>query len=610
MAPKWYESAKLIDSVIDDQPVQMLSHKAVVEKETEEILLKAIVPVEYAHLGFGCNTLSGEVIGPALIAEEALIDPGIIQGQETSFYLDLIKNRYELNEKMGVSASASYSGLFKASAKTTFVNEHKFNRESVYLIARVLVTNSRTQLIEYKPSDSFAEFIANDPTKIKWNRFLEIYGNQFIFSIATGGEFYALYEFHTESIQQKYALETHLKGKGWGFQAEGDFKKELEKIDTNVNITCKLYIRGGRGKLPEIKDDKIIDAALSFPQSVDPEAGAPVVYQAVTKDYKVVADFPGFPDDINENLDSNEKICDEVAKQLARIEDLEQSLVMQGDLDQKNKKKLDVIKEELIAEIQKIAKSPMTSHEEPTHLMDGIKSIEAEKIWEMIPGQLVQISVGSYQNVWGVAADDFVYRWKSDESEWENISGRLVNVSVGGDGTTWGVNRQDQPHRWDVNRWTYIPAVLKQISVGSKDHVWGISRAGEVWQWEPQSWVKRISTQIGTFDSLSVGSDGIVVLLKENHEVYKLMIDEDEVSFEKIEGKLSNISVGNASEIWGIDTKGQVVKWDGEKETWNPLTSNRKLRFISAGDDGTVWGVDGQGKIFRLNRALLPMSWL
>lgn len=603
MERKWYESAKLLDVIIDNQPEKILSYEAVAEKDLQEFPLKAVAPVEYAQLGIGCNTFSGDARSKALIADEALIAPGKIQGQEKRFYLDLIKNKHELNKKMEVSASASYSGLFSASAKSTFVNGQNLNRESVYLLVKVLVTNSRTQFKEYKPSEGFTKFIAKDP--INWNQFIKKYGNQFIFSIATGGEFYALYEFHTESIQQKNSLEIHLEGKGWGFEAEGDFKKALEEIDTNVNVTCKLYIRGGKGKLPEIKDDKIIQAALDFPEAVDPESGAPVAYKAETNDYDVVDDFPGFPDYINENLNQNKDICDEIAMQLARIEDLEQSLIMQGDLDDITKKKLDDIKECFIDEMQKIVKSPISTHEEPAQLIDRIEKIEIEKAWTMIPGQaLTQISVGSNQYVWGVSGDNQIWEWNSAGYNWKNISGGLMTVSVGADGTVWGVNSKASIFRRDINKWKNIKGGLKQISVGGKEHVWGINSGGQVFQWENQKWAPRTNKQTGTFNLLSVGSDGAVFLLKENYQVFKWV--KEKALFEQIKGELSYISVGKASEIWGIDTKSQVVKWDGE--TWKPLPSARKLKSISVGDDGTVWGVDGQGNIFRLNITLLPMS--
>jgi len=593
---KWYERAKLVNVVTVDESVKLLHSEAGPGEDSEEFLLvKAAtpVPVEEANLGFGCNTFSGDVRGRALIAEDALIDSGI-QGSETTFNLHLIKSKHELNEKMEVGASASYSaGLFSASAKSKFVKEQKVNRESTYLLVKVLVTNSKTHFKEYKPSKEFTEFIAKDP--IDWNRFLIKYGTGFIFQIVTGGEFYALYEFQTKSIEQKNSIEVQVSGGYAGFSAGAAFKQAMDNIHTDVDITCTLYTNGGKGKLPQIDGPSIIKAALDFPVSVNPKDGAPVAYQAFAKDYDVVDDFPGYPDDIQEKLDKNKEICDNVTELLVRVEDLEQSLEMQRVLDPMTKNELNDIKEDLINEMKEITEEPLSIHADPTPpLIDKIDKIDAEKVWTMMPGKLTQISVGRDVlygcHVWGVNASRQIWRWNKDQNNWEMIAGSLTNVSVGADGTTWGVNHKQHIFRWD-NNWTRIKGRLKQISVGSKDYVWGINSKGQVFQWENQHWVLRTTG----FNLLSVGSDGTVVLLKENRQVFKW--NKDEASFEPINGELSHITVGNASQIWGIDSKGQVVKWDGE--TWKPLSSTRKLKSISVGDDGTVWGVDGQDNIFR-----------
>ncbi len=315
----------------------------------------------------------------------------------------------------------------------------------------------------------------------------------------------------------------------------------------------------------------------------------------------MVDGFPGFPDDINENLEQNNEICDEISMQWARIEDLEQLLIIQGDLGNITKRKLDNIKKHLTDETKKIIEKPLAIHKHPTLQTNEIDEIYAENMWRAVPGQAFgQTSVGSYQHIWGTTPDGRIWQRKSAENEWweSDPKARGIYVSVGSDGTAWVVNIKNQIYRWDINKWTGIPGGLKQISVGSKDHVWGINAKGDVYEWANNGWKLHSNAETGTFTLLSTGSDGTVVLLKSNHQVYKW--NKDKELFEQIDGELSYISVGKASEIWGIDTKSQVVKWN--EDTWEPLPGTRKLTSISAGDDGTVWGVDGQGNVFTLNR--------
>jgi hypothetical protein len=97
---------------------------------------------------------------------------------------------------------------------------------------------------------------------------------------------------------------------------------------------------------------------LQFSETVDPDGDAPIVYKAETKNYDVVENFPGFSNDIDENLDNNKKIYENISEGLAKIEVLEKS-----DFDPSNKKKWVDIKDHLIVEIQKITSNPIPGPE-------------------------------------------------------------------------------------------------------------------------------------------------------------------------------------------------------------------------------------------------------
>jgi hypothetical protein len=62
------------------------------------------------------------------------------------------------------------------------------------------------------------------------------------------------------------------------------------------------------------------------------------------------------------------------------------------------------------------------------------------------------------------------------------IPGPLKYVSVASDGTVWGVNANDMIYRRDGNYWTQIPGRLKQISVGSSSRVWGVNANNEIYR--------------------------------------------------------------------------------------------------------------------------------
>lgn len=76
-----------------------------------------------------------------------------------------------------------------------------------------------------------------------------------------------------------------------------------------------------------------------------------------------------------------------------------------------------------------------------------------------IPGSLVQIFVGSKQNVWGRQATGQIVRYTgNDQNRWEQIPGSLGNVdqvAVGADGTVWGV-KADKIYRCESGTWAGI----------------------------------------------------------------------------------------------------------------------------------------------------------
>ncbi len=73
------------------------------------------------------------------------------------------------------------------------------------------------------------------------------------------------------------------------------------------------------------------------------------------------------------------------------------------------------------------------------------------------------MSVGSASNVWGVGANDEVYRW--DGSALNQIAGGLKQISVGSDGEVWGVNGSEQVYSWNGNNWDLIEGWFEDVSL-------------------------------------------------------------------------------------------------------------------------------------------------
>jgi len=139
--------------------------------------------------------------------------------------------------------------------------------------------------------------------------------------------------------------------------------------------------------------------------------------------------------------------------------------------------------------------------------------------WTEMPGRLKQIAVGG-SVILGINKDDNIFQWNG--SGWVDVDGYLKQVAVGCDNTIWGVNANDDIFRRDgVNQWTNITGKLKQIHVGNANQVWGVNANDDIFQWHGSGW-----THIGgKAKHVSVGNDGVVWGIKNLGGIPKPRID-------------------------------------------------------------------------------------
>jgi hypothetical protein len=75
------------------------------------------------------------------------------------------------------------------------------------------------------------------------------------------------------------------------------------------------------------------------------------------------------------------------------------------------------------------------------------QKFEITRTWTLIAGSLKQISASikgflGKEHVWGITSDNQIWRWK--DNSWELIPGVLKYISVGTDGTVWGLNPSNE----------------------------------------------------------------------------------------------------------------------------------------------------------------------
>jgi hypothetical protein len=85
--------------------------------------------------------------------------------------------------------------------------------------------------------------------------------------------------------------------------------------------------------------------------------------------------------------------------------------------------------------------------------------------WQKLPGGPIQISAGSSNTAWGIAANQDILRWNG--KQWQPVQGKLSSIAATADGNAWGVNNTGQVVVFATGKWQQLPGALAQIAASS-----------------------------------------------------------------------------------------------------------------------------------------------
>ena len=137
-----------------------------------------------------------------------------------------------------------------------------------------------------------------------------------------------------------------------------------------------------------------------------------------------------------------------------------------------------------------------------------------------IPGSLTSLTIGNWQQVWGLNARNEIYRFNHRTNRFEQIPGELKTIAAGPD-EVWGVNSQNQIYRfnWSTERFEQVQGSLKTITVGFNNEIWGLNSQGRIFRYD------RVNRR-----------------------------------FEGAPGLLEQIVVGGRNEVWGVNQAGRIFR--------------------------------------------------
>ena len=237
-------------------------------------------------LGRGINSITLDELASGIDTISAFTPPGT-GGQIATFEFREIEDISRLRETMNISASASFAGgLGSGSAKASYLHSVSFSTYAIYTYIRVKVTNQTVVIKDYKLTDEAIDYLKNYGE----DSFFENFGDEFVATTTSGGEFLAILQINTETLEEKKKIAGEMSGSYGYFSAAADFSASLAKFNFHSSTRLFLMRRGGAGALPDINGIKA--AALNFPDEVAANAGNPVMIQLMTLPYAITTNRP------------------------------------------------------------------------------------------------------------------------------------------------------------------------------------------------------------------------------------------------------------------------------------------------------------------------------
>jgi hypothetical protein len=243
-------------------------------------------PFDDHEIGQGFNVDSRERVGTCLTVSSVSEDPNV-NGQVVRTSFQSVTTQESLMDALGISASvdARY-GLFSGDAKLNFAQSHAVNSFSSFVAGRCEVHNATRHGRSFALTEE-ARALLNDP-----KRFRTAFGDMFVRSLKTGGEFYVVARITSASEAHQSKVAGSLHAEFNGLAVAGDFKTAFEtavrETSGRTEVMVVMSQAGGIGSQASFTGPdavKVLERLSQFPQSVHEH---PVGYEAELATYDTI----------------------------------------------------------------------------------------------------------------------------------------------------------------------------------------------------------------------------------------------------------------------------------------------------------------------------------
>jgi len=247
-----------------------------------------VIPFAGQEIGQGFNSATRESIGTALAVQNISEDPNA-DGQQVTTSFQMVTDQESLLEALGVSASVDARiGLFSGGAKMDFAESHAVNSFSSFIAGRCLVSNAQRRGHGFALMPDAAALV----TSQRMDEFKTAFGDMFVRSLNTGGEFLVVARITSVSEDHQRKLTASLHGAYTGIINNVDFSASLssamQETSNRTEVTVWMQQSGGIGAQASFTGPdatKILQRLSEFPGFVHQH---PVGYEAELANYNTI----------------------------------------------------------------------------------------------------------------------------------------------------------------------------------------------------------------------------------------------------------------------------------------------------------------------------------
>lgn len=247
-----------------------------------------VIPFDGQEIGQGFNSKTRENVGTGLsvanISEDKVAD-----GQDVDTFFQIITDQESLMKSLGISASVDgrYM-LLSGGAKMSFAEDHAVNSFSSFIAGRCLVMNAQRHGHSFKLTDDASALVRAGNV----DDFKTAFGDMFVRSLNTGGEFLVVARITSISEDHQRTLTTSLHGEynglATGIEFSTAFKDAMTDTKNHTEVTVWMHQRGGIGAQaaftgPEATE--ILARLKTFPETVHQH---PIGYEAELANYNTI----------------------------------------------------------------------------------------------------------------------------------------------------------------------------------------------------------------------------------------------------------------------------------------------------------------------------------